>query len=229
MSSTDGEDSGLVGIGRKNPEDDLPDDAFGAPVGPLPSVSSSINFGEIIVDESKLVDLWIVGAGCLGTLVVKEWVSSKLGTVVAETKTSTRHGELKAMGAIPRLRSERSEEADVLCARNVLVCVPPSSHPEGQEYSHELFLASRLWAGRSYGRFMFTSSTAVYGESNGNVVTEDFRVDTRSKRSTRLLCVEEEVIHRGGSVLRLAGLYTSTRGPHVMWLKAGSVDSNPDG
>ena len=30
------------------------------------------------------------------------------------------------------------------CARNVLVCLPPSAHPEGQEYALELYLASRL-------------------------------------------------------------------------------------
>jgi hypothetical protein len=31
----------------------------------------------------------------------------------------------------------------------------------------------------------FTSSSAVYGDSNGNTVDEVFRLDTRSERSTK--------------------------------------------
>ena len=44
--------------------DELGDDVFGASVGPLPSVSSRINFGETVVNCKY--DLWVVGAGlCL--------------------------------------------------------------------------------------------------------------------------------------------------------------------
>lgn len=58
---------------------------------------------------------------------------------------------------------------------------------------------------------VFTSSIGVYGESNGNTVTEDFRVDTRSSRSTNMLSAEEAVLSREGNVIRLAGLYTEKR------------------
>ena len=34
----------------------------------------------------------------------------------------------------------------------------------------------------------------------------------------RLLAAEEAVLTRGGNVIRLAGLYTKTRGPHSYWL-----------
>ena len=37
------------------------------------------------------------------------------------------------------------------------------------------------------------------------------------------------MLSRGGSVVRLAGLYTADRGPHTMWLKNGTVTSNADG
>ena len=53
----DDEKSELLGIGGKDGSiggDELPDDAFGAPVGPLPSVSSNINMEEVVVDENNL-------------------------------------------------------------------------------------------------------------------------------------------------------------------------------
>lgn len=37
------------------------------------------------------------------------------------------------------------------------------------------------------------------------------------------------MLSRGGSVVRLAGLYSLDRGPHTFWLKNGTVSSNADG
>lgn len=96
--------------------------------------------------------------------------------VVAETRTSTRHQELEALGALPLLREMRTD-SEVAVARNVLVCIPPSSAGTA-EYEGELYQACRLWAGPAYGNLVFTSSTAVYGDSFGNTVTETFRVHT---------------------------------------------------
>ena len=235
MSSIGG-GSGLVGIPgaadsgkKKNPADDLPEDAFGAPLSPLPSVPSTINYGDQEIDEDNLVDLWIVGAGTLGTYAVTEWVNKKrgMGTIVAETRTESRHEELRARGAQPRLRSNRKDD-ECFCARNVLICIPPSAHPLGQEYALELYLASRLWAGSKYGALLFTSSTVVYGDAS-NTVTEKFRTDSRSNRSLRMIAAEEDTLKRGGSIMRLAGLYTKDKGPHTFWLKCGEVESNADG
>jgi hypothetical protein len=51
----------------------------------------------------------------------------------------------------------------------------------------------------------------VYGESNGNTVDEVFRMDTRSEKSTKMIAAEESVLSRGGSAVRLAGLYTKVQ------------------
>ena len=45
----------------------------------------------------------------------------------------------------------------------------------------------------------------------------------------RLIAAEETVLSRGGSVVRLAGLYTEDRGPHTFWIKNGTVSTNADG
>lgn len=44
-----------------------------------------------------------------------------------------------------------------------------------------------------------------------------------------MLSAEEAIRIRGGCVIRLAGLYTETRGPHTFWLRNGTVDANADG
>jgi hypothetical protein len=44
-----------------------------------------------------------------------------------------------------------------------------------------------------------------------------------------LIAAEESVLSRGGSVVRLAGLYTLDRGPHTFWLNNGTCASNADG
>ena len=43
-----------------------PDDDIMAPVGPLPSVSSRINFAKEEISKNLKYDLWIVGCGTLG-------------------------------------------------------------------------------------------------------------------------------------------------------------------
>ena len=134
-------------------------------------------------------------------------VSGKI--VIAETQSDYRHDELLESGALPKLRSERSED-DVRGARNVIICLPPGQ-VDGRmgSYPEELTDACTLWAGpKAGGKLVLVSSTAVYGNSYGNIITEDFRVDTRSARSTRMLSAEEAVLQRGGTILRLAGLYT---------------------
>lgn len=46
---------------------------------------------------------------------------------------------------------------------------------------------------------------------------------------SRMIAAEETVLSRGGSVVRLAGLYSQDRGPHTFWLRNGTVSSNADG
>ena len=234
------EDEGGGGLvaGSEILEPSYQEDAFGSPVGPLPSVDSRLNWEEIEVKE-ELAELWIVGAGTMGTQLAKQMVES-LGdesddkVVVAETLTDTRHEELLDIGVLPRLREDRTED-DLYGSKNVIVCVPPSmaKFNEGG-YPEELFDAATLWAGpKGGGLLILVSSTAVYGESDQNKVDETFRVDTRSKRSRIMIDAEEATLSREGTILRLGGLYTEKRGPHTYWLKQAAegnpIDAESDG
>ena len=121
-------------------------------------------------------------------LAIKEWKSKYPdSSVVAETRTTARHAEFISMGVTPVLRSDRCEANDKT-ARYVLISLPPSSNKE--DYVGEVSDACRVWAGPlGQGHMVFTSSSAVYGDSNGNTVDEVFRLDTRSERSTKLVII----------------------------------------
>lgn len=120
----------------------------------------------------------------MGMLAIKEWKAKfPASSIVAETRTDSRHAELLSMGVTPKLRSDRTDD-NRMTARYVLISLPPSSNKE--DYVGEVSDACRLWAGPlGQGHMAFTSSSVVYGDSNGNTVDETFRLDTRSERSMK--------------------------------------------
>lgn len=71
-----------------------------------------------------------------------------------------------------------------------------------------------MWDGR--GSFVFTSSAGLYQEGAAEdtalpVVVEDSAVVEDSPRQQRLLAAEAAVLAAGGCVVRLVGLYHSSR------------------
>ena len=56
-------------------------------------------------------------------------------------------------------------------------------------------------------RFVFTSSTSVYAQADGSVVTEDNAAEPDRETGRVLREAEEIVLANGGSVARLAGIY----------------------
>lgn len=53
--------SSLIMPGDEDSNSEQQDDVWGAPIGPLPTVSSKINFAEDILNIKH--DLWVVGSG----------------------------------------------------------------------------------------------------------------------------------------------------------------------
>lgn len=158
----------------------LADDVIGQPPGLLPTTSSRVNFGKR--RDNIRHDLWIVGAGTLGSLIVKELrISSRKMRIIAETLQDDKQA-LTDLGAEHKLRQNRHTTDDGT-AKSVVICIPPSS---SQNYTDEIHQAASLWAGpEGGGNLIYTSSIGVYGESLGNIVDEAFRVDTRSAPATR--------------------------------------------
>ena len=70
---------------------------------------------------------------------------------------------------------------------------------------------SEHWVPGEGAVFVFTSAGSVYAENSGGAVDEA-AATARTERSAKLLDAEEHVVATGGTVLRLGGLYTETRG-----------------
>lgn len=89
------------------------------------------------------------------------------------------------------------------------------------------FLADR---GDDVGRVLFTSSTAVYGRSDGVWVDEDSRTDEPSV-TARVLLEAEAAIAAGpypATVLRLGGIYGPGRTRMLERVRAGTVRCPPE-
>lgn len=74
---------------------------------------------------------------------------------------------------------------------------------------------------RAAKRFVFTSSTAVYAQTDGEWVDEASPTEPRHFSGTRLLEAEALVHERGGTVLRLSGIYGAERASLIDSVKAG--------
>lgn len=173
-------------------------------------------------------DLLVVGMGTLGRFLGQSWRESfgNDAIIYGETSTDNRHDDLRSIGVKPFMRSERVgtlAEQGHEAFSHVVFCVPPSKN---QDYVEEVKEALKLWTGK--GGFVFTSSGGVYAEDEGGTVNESAALSP-NPRMSKILAAEEAVIAGGGTVLRLAGLYTQTRGPHTFWLSKGEVGATEEG
>lgn len=158
--------------------------------------------------------LLIVGAGRLGQRIGSQYQ----GVVTAETLTSKSHDLLRSLGMIPRLRSSKG------AFDHILFSIPPSKN--NINYHNEITRALSLWNHK--GSFVFISSTAVYAEEEGQLVTENSALGD-SARAMNLIEGERLVLAKKGTVLRLAGLYDETSGPHIYYAGLLNSDLRGDG
>jgi nucleoside-diphosphate-sugar epimerase len=78
-------------------------------------------------------------------------------------------------------------------------------------------------------RFVFTSSTSVYAQTDGSEVTENSAAEPTSETS-RILCETEQlVLAKGGSVARLAGIYGPGRSVLLQKFFDGTARIEGDG
>lgn len=164
--------------------------------------------------------LWLVGAGNLGARIGQIWRARfPRGLVMAETQSTLRHSDLKDLGLKPFTASERPPAAPSHC----VVAVPPQGLPDhGSMYELEMRLKKFL---PPAAPLVWISSIAVYSEEAGGEVTEDAEVG-RTPRAVHLLALERlaQRAHPQTQVLRLAGLYSSQRGPHLFYRRVRKVE-----
>jgi len=165
------------------------------------------------------MQLLVIGAGELGERAALVWRQRFPDAhIVCETRTTSKHERLAGKGFLPRIRS-----ADRSQFPNVLMAIPPSF---ALDYEGEARRAISLWDGS--GCACIISSTGVYAAEKGEWVDETSELGT-SDRALRLIGAEKIFQAGGGTVLRLSGLYSQTKGPQIVYGRGGSSPARGDG
>lgn len=200
-------------------------------------------------------DLVVYGCGVLGQRAIHEFIltaprSIEPVRIAGITRTTTNHQNIRDFigsqtynnSYILTLKSEEGDSVDsYIRSSKVLFCAPPSKftdYPAAVRACIEKYLSPDV----SCRNFVFTSSGAVFGEKNGELISESSQVIGGGEgevpdRISRLLRAEEHVLNLNknheksphGVVLRLAGLYTRERGAHSYWLRPSVTTVNGRG
>jgi nucleoside-diphosphate-sugar epimerase len=110
----------------------------------------------------------------------------------------------------------------------VVFCASSSGGgPEAYQKIYGRGLQLALERGRGAKRFVYTSSTSVYGQNDGSWVTEESPVLAPDANSIVLQKAEDAVIASWGVVLRLSGIYGPGRA--VYWSRYVLGGAQPPG
>jgi nucleoside-diphosphate-sugar epimerase len=181
------------------------------------------------------MDKLIIGCGYLGTRVAVRWIAQG-HTVHALTRG--READLAALGIQP-IRGDVRELPDLAklpAADTVLYAVAPGRH-DGQtpedvwiEGLANLMVLMPNWPVRP--RFLFISSTSVYGQKDGQEVDESAPTEPQEPAGRVLLKAEQSLLTDWwphAVVLRFAAIYGPGRLLRSKAIQAGEpISANPD-
>ena len=147
--------------------------------------------------------LLIAGCGYLGEQVAQH--ASNSGWQVTRLSKSGDNGSLTC---------DLSKSSDLTDLRSQIplpssIVFTASSGRGGLEAYRRVFLEGthNLFATFPDARLFFTSSTSVYHQTDGSLVTEDSPTEPERETSEILLEAESQVLSNNGTVARLAGIY----------------------
>jgi nucleoside-diphosphate-sugar epimerase len=167
-------------------------------------------------------DLLVVGAGTLGIRLIEEYKATYPNSrIVACTNTTARHAHLTGLGA----------EATLTLPTTPFPSVVFLPTPNAKDFQSLCKQALDLWAGQEEGAFIMASSIGVFAKNapEGSKLTESAPVNASSSNFSRtLLAAEEQVLGRGGTVMRIAGMYNLRKGRNSFFLKGGDIMRRSD-
>jgi nucleoside-diphosphate-sugar epimerase len=182
----------------------------------------------------------VVGCGYLGTRVARRWIAAG-DRVFGITRSPNRAAELEAAGITPIVYDVTTGPGSA--AVQTLRALPPFDtvfwavgfdRASGTTHRdvHVDGLGRLLDALAGSPRVILSSSTGVWGDEGGGVVTEE--TTTNPSREAGQVLVEAESLLRShskgpGVALRFAGLYGPDRLPRLDDLRAGRpIAADPD-
>ena len=180
----------------------------------------------------------ILGCGYVGSSVGSALVA-RGHEVTGTTTTPARAGEIEKLGMTPAVLSlcETATLAALLADRE-MVFLTVSAGRRGGDYRAvylegvEQLLTSL--AGSKVEHVVYTSSSSVYGQQDGDWVDEDSPTEPASERGQILLAAERRLLEgteqdgRSATVLRLTGIYGPGRDP-IDWARRDAGGERGDG
>ena len=180
----------------------------------------------------------IVGCGFVGEQVANLF-GANAWAVSGWTGSEESAARLRAQSTYPVAAHDVTDPAAVAAAARdpvnaapdvVVMCV--SSGRGGPEQYRRVYLEGtrNLLAAFRPGRFIFTSSTSVYAQTDGSWVDEDAPAEP-DRETGRILRETENLVlaTRGGTVARLAGIYGPGRSALLRKFLAGEAVIEGDG
>ncbi len=178
----------------------------------------------------------VVGCGYLGERVARRWAAAG-GRVLAVTRRPARAAELSAAGLEGLVADVTAHEPDWIESLPPLDTVfwAVGFDRSASATAHDVHVTGlrRLLDGLgSRPRVILSSSTGVWGDEDGRVVTED--TPAHPTREAGRVLLDAEALLRGhrlgpGVALRFAGLYGPGRLPRLDDLRAGRpIAADPD-
>ncbi|MFO0800950.1 MAG: NAD-dependent epimerase/dehydratase family protein [Gemmataceae bacterium] len=158
-------------------------------------------------------DALIVGCGYLGRRVAARWVAA--GRRVAAV-TRRNASELRALGVEPVIADVMDPSSLVALPRAAVVLYAVGMDRAAGHSMHDVYvggLRNLLTALPTGERFLYVSSTSVYGQRDGGEVDETSPTEPTEEAGRVVLAAERllRARRRDAIVLRLAGLYGPDR------------------
>jgi nucleoside-diphosphate-sugar epimerase len=186
----------------------------------------------------------IFGCGYLGTRVAKRWLEAG-DTVFAVTRSTGRTAELERAGVVPLVADIHDHSTLAILPTVDTVLYAVGFDRSGSQSIRNVFVdalgnvLSNVCGGKC-SRFIYISSTGVYGQEDGQWVDEES--PCQPVREGGLACLDaENLLLREGvplpdgpafekCILRLAGIYGPGRIPRRQQVRAGKlIAASPEG
>jgi nucleoside-diphosphate-sugar epimerase len=173
----------------------------------------------------------VIGCGYVGAQLLREfrrtgWKAT--GITLSESSA----GPLRSEGLEVVAADLRTSDMRALTENHPSVVIHCASSGKGGAVAYgEIFLetTARLIEERTFEHLVFTSSTSVYAQADGSLVTETNLAEPERETGKILRETEERVLEDHGTVLRLAGIYGPGRCVPLEKLFSGDASLEGDG
>ena len=167
--------------------------------------------------------LLVIGPGFLGTQIVEQAQTAGC-SVYAASRSGDMFADLSDVDSLHALQ-------DKLKPTHVIHCAASGRSADRIASYQSVYLkgCKNLTEAFPDAKKLFTSSTSVYGQTDGSAVDEGSETSPGTETAKILLDAEQVMINAGGTVVRLSGIYGNGRSYMLKRLFSGEAAIEGDG